>query len=304
MRDAVQYMRVQGFDVTILHGIPWLYPHYGYSPAMVKTELVINPKQNTQIEEVQCKYRSIKETDLKQITKIYHSNTAMRTLAEIRSPTMWAWKPGGVDIEVFTGKKGEVIGYCALGTDWGRPCAHEIGVLNDEGCKAIFNRLLDTAAKKNFEELYCLIHPDHPFANFAFWHNGEIRIRARRSRMALVLNLVPLLTKMKLEFERRLSYSDFHDVSCSLSISSEKEFAVLEIDRGQVFVNTDSVKEGYQIDIPLAYLNPLVTGYKDIKELVKDPHVIVKGGEQSIRLVEVLFPKLLPFGGSPPIVWG
>jgi putative acetyltransferase len=306
MRDAVQYMRIQGFDLSILHGIPWLYPRYGYSPAMVKTELVINPKQVTTIENVPCEYRSIRETDLKQIIEIYHSNTAMRTLAEIRSLSMWEWKHGGsgVDFEVFTDKTGEVIGYCALGTDWNRPCAHEIGVLNDEACESIFNRLLETARKKDLEELYCLIHPDHPFAHFAFWRNGEIRIRARRSRMALVLNLISLFIKMKGEFERRLRYSEFHDVSCSLRISSEKESAVLEIDRGQVFVNTDSVNGKYQIDIPLALLNPLVTGYKDIKEIVKDSKVIVKGGDQPLRLVEVLFPQGLPFGGSPPLVWG
>jgi predicted acetyltransferase len=45
MRDAVRYMKTQRFDITILWGNTWLYPHYGYSPAMVKTELVIKPTQ-------------------------------------------------------------------------------------------------------------------------------------------------------------------------------------------------------------------------------------------------------------------
>jgi len=201
-------------------------------------------------------------------------------------------------------KKGEIIGYRSVGTDWGRPCTHEVGVLNDESCEAIFNSLLETAKKKGLEEFYCIVHPDHPFARFAFWHDGEIRIRnGGGAGMARVLNLVSLLTKMEKEFKRRLYYSEFHDLECTLKISSEEAFAVLIINHGRVSVSTDIVKGNYHLDIPLICLNPLMTGYKDISELVKNPHVRVGGGSRALRLIEVLFPKAFPFGGHLPLVW-
>lgn len=306
MRDAIEYMKAQGFDITILWGEPWLYPHYGYSPAMVKTEIVIKPKQRDSSEKGSYEFRSFTEADLEQITQIYHSNTATRTCAEVRSATMWEWKPGGSEakLEALIDKKGEVIGYLALGTDWGRPCAHEIGVLNDEACGVIFNRLLEIAKRKSLKEFYCIIHPDHPFARFAFWHDGEIRIRSGGGAgMARLLNLVTFLTKMEREFERRLRYSEFYDRECTLKILSEEEFAVLDINHGRISIITDDVKSDYQLDIPLSCLNSLITGYKGIGELVKNPNVKVRGGKWAVRLIDVLFPIGLPYGGLLPLVW-
>ncbi len=307
MRNAIQYMKTQGFDITILWGNPWLYPHYGYSPAMMKTEIVIKPKQRGSSEKRSYEFRSFTKADLEQITQIYHSNTAARTCAEIRSARMWEWKPGGSEakLEVLIDKKGKVIGYLALGTDWGRPCAHEIGVLNDEeACEVIFNYILEIAKSKSLKEFYCIVHPDHPFARFAFWHDGEIRIRSGSGAgMARLLNLVPLLTKMEKEFERRLHYSEFYDQECTLKILSEEGLAVLNINNGQVSVSADNVKSDYQLDIPLSCLNPLITGYKGISELVKNPNVKVRGGKLALRLINILFPTGFPYGGDIPLFW-
>jgi len=305
MRDAVRYMKAQGFDITILWGIPWLYPHYGYSPAMVNTRLSIKPKQNSSVKKVPYEFRAFTEADLEQVTQIYHSNTAMKTCAEVRATAMYEWVFGGPDVEfeVLADEKGEIIGYCVFGRDWGEPCAHEIGVLNDDACRLIFDRLLERAKQKSLKEFLCIVHPEHPFTRFAFWHGGEIRIRGSSAGMARVLNLVSLLTKMEKEFERRLGYSEFKDLECALTILSEEEDAVLNINRGQVSVSTDIIEGDYQLDISLACLNPLITGCKDIRELLKNPHVKLRGGEEVIRLMEVLFPRGFPSGGIIPLVW-
>ena len=305
MREAVEYMKTQGSDITILWGNPWLYPHYGYSPAMLKTEIVIKPREDNLVEN-QCEFRPFKETDLERITRIYHSNTATRTCAEIRSPNIWEWKPGGYNakLEVVTDERQQVIGYLALGTDWGRPCAHEIGVSNDYTCKIIFNHILEKMKSKGLKDFYCIIHPNHPFARFAFWRGCEIRIRSGGGAgMARILNLISLLFKMEKEFERRLNHSEFQNRQCSLTISSEEESASLDINRGRVSVIAENLKSEYQLDIPLSSLNPLVTGYKDISELVKNPNVKVGGGKSAVRLIQILFPNGLPYGGLLPLVW-
>lgn len=306
MRNAIAYMKTQGFDITILWGNPQLYSYYGYSSAMVKTEVVIKPKQATSPEKDGYKFRPFSQADLAGITRIYHSNTATRTCAELRSATMWEWKPGGPEakLETLTNEKEEVIGYLAFGTDWGRPCAHEIGVLNDEASKIIFNYILEIARRRSLEEFYCLVHPYHPFARFAFQHGGEIRIQSGGGAgMARLLNLASSLAKMKKELERRLHRSEFYNRESTLKISSEDQFATLHINHGRVSVSTDSIKTDYHLHIPQSCLNPLITGYKDIGELVKDPNVRMKGGKSAIRLTEILFPVGLPYGGFLPLVW-
>ena len=121
--------------------------------------------------------------------------------------------------------------------------------------------------------------------------------------MARVLNLVSLLAKMDEEFKRRLCHSEFHDLECTLTISSDEESAVLEINHGQVSASTDIVNVDYELTVSLACLNPLVTGFKGIEELVEDHGVGVKGGRRALRLVEVLFPTGFPSGAQLPLFW-
>jgi predicted N-acetyltransferase YhbS len=305
MRDAIQYMKAQGFEITILWGNPWLYPHYGYSPAMVRTELVVKSTQKKADVKYPYQVRPFVAADVEAMTRIYNNNTASRTCAEVRSSAMWEWRPNGseVELEVVTDTEGEVIGYWSLGTDWGRPCAHEVGVLNDEACGVVFNRLLETARTKGVTEFFCIIHPDHPFARFAFRRGSEVRIKSGSGAgMARVLNSASLLTAMENELERRLHHSEFHVLEGALTIVSE-ETVVLHINHGRVSTDRETVAGALQLDLPLPSFNPLITGYLDINELEKRPHVTVTGGKHALRLIDVLFPAGLPSGGFLPLVW-
>ncbi len=306
MQNMIQYMQAQGFELSLLWGIPWLYPHYGYSPAMVKTELVIKPHQRRVVEQTAYTVRPFTEADVPQMTRIYHENTATRTCAEVRAPAMGTWKPRSskVQLEVLTGTGGDVRGYVAFGTDWGRPCAHEIGVRDEEACKGIWNHLLDTAQTRKLNELVCIIHPSHPFTRFAFHQQSEIRIQSGGGAgMARVINLGPLCTAMENEWTRRLAASELHAAEGTLKIVSSGQSTVLTIAHGQVTVSEAEAHCDYQLDLPLAYLNPLITGYRQIGELARNPQVTVKGGKRATRLIDVLFPARLPFGGHLPLVW-
>ena len=305
MRNAVQYMKTQGFDITILWGNSWLYPHYGYSPAMVKTELVMKSTQKKVNVTSPCQVRSFVTADLESITQIYNHNTVTRTCSEVRSPATWEWRSSGseVKLEVVTDAEGKVIGYWSLGTDWDRHCAHEVGVLNDEACGIVFNYLLETVKTKGMTEFYCITHPTYPFTRFAYLQGSEVRIKSGGGAgMARVLNPVLLLTAMEKELERRLHHSELHDLEGSLTIVSE-ETVVLHIDQGRVSADIETVRGAFQLDIPLSSFNPLITGYLDINELVKRTHVMVTGGKQALRLIDVLFPAGLPSGGFLPLVW-
>lgn len=307
MRDTVEYMKSQDLDISLLWGIPWLYPHYGYSSSMSKTYAVISAEHHKSSEDDSCKFKPLEESNLREITNIYHENTSTRTCVEIRSPEAWEWKPGGssVEFQVLTDRRGNVIGYCVFGTDWdGKACTHEIGVLNDESCSPVFNHILKTSKQRGLKELYCIITPDHPFARFAYWRGVDIRISwSGGSGMARVINLLSLLTKIKGELERRIRRSEIHNIESRLKITSDEGSVVLEISRGNIAVNGDDVKADYELEIPLLSLNPLITGFKGANELVKEPLVKVKGGRRALRLTEVLFPTGYPFGAWIPLFW-
>ena len=120
--------------------------------------------------------------------------------------------------------------------------------------------------------------------------------------MIRVLNLASLLKKMEEEFEERLAHSEFHNLTSTLNIISEEGAARLEIAKGKVTVNTDVTAGDCQLNILLASLNPLVTGYKSIHDLLHEGALPVKS-KRVMRLIDVLFPKGFPFGGRLPLVW-
>ena len=87
MRNAINYMKQQEFDITTLLGHPWLYTHYGYSPAMVSPSVAIKPERCRPTEAKDTfTIQSYEETQAKAVTDIYHQNTANQALAEIRNP--------------------------------------------------------------------------------------------------------------------------------------------------------------------------------------------------------------------------
>lgn len=120
--------------------------------------------------------------------------------------------------------------------------------------------------------------------------------------MARVLNPVSLLTAMEKELEHRLHHSELHNLEGTLTIVSE-ELVVLHINHGRVSTDIEIVGGTFQLDIPLPAFNALITGYLDINELIKSPHVTVTGGKQALRLIDILFPAGLPSGGFLPLVW-
>ena len=305
MRDAVAYMKTHEVDLSILWGVPWLYPRYGYSPAMVRTELVVKPTQPPVAATDSYSVRPLAEMDIEAVTQMYHANTATQTCTEVRSPAQWEWRPSSATVvqEVVTDGAGAVVGYWSLGTDWGRPCAHEVGVATPEACGVVFNRLLEAAKAKGVTEFPCLLHPAHPFTRFAFHHGGEVRIRSGGGAgMARVINLRSLVRAMAPEFDQRLHHTELHDFEGTLTIVSE-DTVVLHIDQGQVSVTEDTGGGGFQLSLPLALLNPLITGYLASCEVLRRPHVTVTGGKPARRLIEILFPAGWPSGGFLPLVW-
>jgi predicted N-acetyltransferase YhbS len=314
MRDAINYMKQQEFDITTLWGHPWLYTHYEYSPAMVSSSAAIKPERcnSTEVEDT-FKIQSYEETQAKAVTDIYHRNTINQVLAEIRNPEPFEWKVHSPNVEFQTviDRKGRVIGYYAISqtAPSGRNLL-EIGVANTEACKIIFNKLLDYAKEKKLAKLICPMSPQHPFAKFAYWQNAELRTTmASGAGFARILNMTTLFCKMKKELESRLNHSEFYNKTLSLALKKGKETTTFLINDGEIAVSTEREKADYTLEAPLPSLNPLVTGYKNVHELLDKKEVTINSNRATaknlncVRLIDVLFPKGTPHGNNLPLVW-
>jgi len=153
--------------------------------------------------------------------------------------------------------------------------------------------------------------PQHPFAQFAYWQNAELRTTmVSGAGFARILNMPTLFDKMKKELEIRLNHSEFHNKTLSLIVKTGKEATTFLINDGEITVSTEREKADYTLEAPFSSLNPLVTGYKSIHELIEKKEATInsnKAGaaknQNCIRLVGVLFPKGTPYDGNLPLVW-
>ena len=314
MRDAINYMKQQSFDITTLWGHPWLYVHYGYSSAIVRPSVAIKPER--------CKPAKIKEpftiqpydeTQVKEVTDIYHNNTVNQILPTIRKPEPYEWRvrSPSVDFKTVIDKKGRITGYFSI-SKTAPPGKNilEVGVANTETCKIIFNKLLDYAKENKLAELVCPMSPQHPFAQFAYWQNAELRVTmADGAGFAQILNMKTLFCKMKKELENRLIHSEFYDKTLSLAVKTEKETVVYLINNGKITFSTDEKKVDYTVEAPLSSVTQLTTGYKSIYDPVNKKEVMINSNIESakklncVRLINVIFPKDTPYDYLLPLVW-
>lgn len=213
-----------------------------------------------------------------------------------------------VEFQTVIDGKGRVIGYFVISqtAPSGRNLL-EIGVANTEACKMIFNKSLDYAKEKKLAELICPMSPQHPFAQFTYWQNVELRTTmASGAGFARILNITTLFDKMKKE--SRLNRSEFCNKTLSLTVKTGKETTTFLVDDGEITVSTEEEKADYTLEAPLPLLNPLVTGYKSIYELFGKREGTIRSRANrkkriGIRLINVLFPKGTPHGNNLPLVW-
>ncbi len=254
-----------------------------------------------------------KETQAKAVTDIYHKNTGNQVLAIIRNPEPFEWKihSPSVEFQTVIDKKGIVIGYYVISqtATSGRNLL-EIGVANAEACKIIFNKMLDYAKEKKLTEVICPMSPRHPFAQFAYWQNVELRTTmASGAGFVRILNMTTLFGKIRKELESRLIHSEFYNKTSSVAMKTGKETITFLISDGEIIVSTDKEKAHCTVEAPLSSLNPLVTGYKSIHELVEKKEATINIDRaitkkmNYFRLVNVLFPKSMPYDNSLPLVW-
>jgi len=315
MRDGVNYMKEQGFNLTTLWGHPWLYKRYGYTPAMTSPSIAIKPEKCTA-----TKFPSGFTADpfavsqTKTVTDIYHQNTKNQMLAEIRHPEPFEWniRSPTVDFKTVSDRKGRVVGYYAMSAKaLPERSFLEIGVDNIEACRAVYNTTLKHAKQKGLTEIVCSMSPRHPYARFAYWHNAELRkTMGSGAGFAQILDVPRLLTGISKELQRRVSLSEYCNKSASMSIKTERGTSDLLIHDGEVTASGETSLTDCTIKFSNSSLTPLVTGYMSVHELVEQQEVTIERKAQNrlratvvLRLVDILFPKNTPFGSNLPLFW-
>jgi len=303
MRDAVAYMKGAGFVVSLLWGVPWLYPHFGYSSALPRLRVSLVPQHiSLPAERRDHHFESLSAEHIPAVNALYADNQSRATGSEVHSDDWWEWRPRNSRAlyEVAIDGMGTITGYFqALASPDDGLKAFDVGFRDRAAGEAILGRLLEVAMEHGVERFDLDLSPEHPFARVCFAHNGDLIVsRGGGAGMIRVLDLPALLGALEPVFARRLAHSEWgiagdEGAGYVLRLTSDEGAATLHLAKGSVGVGDERAEADDEAYVPLAVLNPLVTGFQPRLELLAQPDVVLSS-ESAARLLEVLFPPGYP----------
>ena len=304
MEHTIAYMNENGYDVSMLFGIPNFYHKFGYATVIPETYVEFDTK-DVPTAAPTYQVRKFQTEDAPKIVDLYTANNAERTGTPLRTEIGWNefTKRGGIvpDPYVVFSETDEVIGYFVCDGDnakkdmIARNCTLvDIGFQDRTIFETIAHFLAHGVEYISAERIRCAIPADHPFAIFCRRYGCWTNTYTPKDHMGMmrIINQSSTLKKITGELEKRLQReTELSQWSGKILISTDIGQDCLEIDRGSV-AHTNSCENGFHLEIPQDKLIQLMMGRRSIEDLAIEPDVWVNVG-----IIPVLDP-LFPLGHS------
>ena len=305
---TIAYMNENGYDVSMLFGIPNFYHKFGYATVIPETYVEFNTK-DVPAAAPTYQVRRFQTEDVPKIVELYSENNAERTGTLSRTEIGWKefTNRGGIvpDPYVVLNAADEVIGYFVCNSDntkidmIDRNCTlFDIGFQDRTIFETIVHFLAHGVEYITAERIQCAIPADHPFAIFCRRYGCRTNTYTPKGHMGMVriINQSSTLKKITGELEKRLQRSaELSQWRGKLLISTDLGQDCLEIDQGSV-AHTNSSTDAFHLEMPQDKLIQLMMGRRSIEDIVIEPDVSVNDG--IIPVLDTLFPL-----GHPHVWW-
>ena len=300
MQDALAAMRKAGHALSYLWGHPGYYDRFGYSPSFPSCGVTARVETLRAPDGLPSGYRlvAVEPAHFGRLAALWNENTATHTLSDVRDESPWLWTPQapGADYGVLVDAAGAPAGYYQASAGPGRLKVFDAAIHDAAAGTALLGHLRRMAMEWGAAEFDLGLSPDHPLAHVAWQAEARVHTHFSAGRFARVLNLPALFEALREEFNHRLAHSELHAHTGMLTVRDEEEASTLALRGGLIQgVMPRAVAGAPVLELPLAQLNPLITGLRPAAEILAQPGVSVAPAVR--RLVEVLFPAGHP---SPP----
>ena len=300
MEATMAYMNENGYDVSMLFGIPNFYHKFGYATAIPETYVEFDTK-DVPATVPTYQIRKFQTEDAPKIVDLYTANNAKRTGTPLRTEIGWKefTRRGGIlpDPYVVLNEDNEVIGYFVCDGDNAKKDMIEqnctlvdIGFQDRTIFETIVHFLAHSVEYISAERIRCAIPADHPFAIFCRRYGCRTNTYTPKDHMGMmrIINQSSTLEKITGELKKRLQRdADLSQWSGKILISTDLGQDCLEIDHGSV-AHTNSQTNGFHLEMPQEKLIQLMMGRRSIEDLTVEPDVSV--AREIISVLETLFP--------------
>ncbi|MCL5998859.1 MAG: GNAT family N-acetyltransferase [Chloroflexi bacterium] len=210
--DTVQYMLAQGYDISMLFGIPNFYPKFGYAVCLPWPKATVQTRdaELAQTEAVPCNMRPVGPDDLSAIIDLYNQRNASRTCSLVRTAeyfkgftkgTGWDTRTEAITLE---DGQGGFAGYAAWDKSDQTVNVVEVESISPSFYPALLYEFARQAIARRCGHITLFMPPDHPFAQFVQRYGCEWSIKYMRHSdgMMRILNQASLIEKITPELKR------------------------------------------------------------------------------------------------------
>ncbi len=292
--DALHYMKLHGYHVAMLFGIPNFYHRFGFTTSLAEYSTTVTVAEAMEVPHAPFRIRPGKPGDIPAIQRIHMGNDADVACSLLRSAAhitnKWGrWKP----VQAITNPDGRVTGYLLPRGADDTLHVEDLGVAERACCGALLKACADIAAADYRSRIRFAGPPSHPFLQFLHQYKSihETEITRNQGGMMAFIDTGEALESMIPEWENLLSRSAARTLKTEVTLLVDKRPYRIRAYRGVVDIAQTSGAN--KVSLSAAELMHLTTGYRYLDEILSQRRRILNAEGKS--LLAAIFPKRTPY---------
>lgn len=289
MESALRWMRRNGFDTSILFGIPAFYPKFGYAPAFPDVSFTLAVRDAEVVKPRGYSFVSYKPQYLSSILSMYHKNNAGRTGPIRRNPKHWKSFRRGVNwsskaiCKVALNERKIPVGYFVHDAAHLNPAIIEVGFATPKVFPDMLRAIAQIVWNQRLERISFLLPEDDAFMAFCqpLGLQETVGYRKDGGCMVRMINIPGTISKIAPLLGSRLCVRGHLDINTNL------ESIGLSWANGKCNVRKPC-SDPQWARMPQWALAQLLYGYRGASSLAASG--ILKASKHCIHLLEDLFP--------------
>ena len=281
--DSIEFMEREGYDISILYGIPKYYHRYGYSEIMARHMVTMAPSD---FEDAPAKMKSaaLTKADMKAVCTLYNTQARFRD-GNIERKSM-ARPERGLKV---SDKRGRIAAYALYRESEGTLEVRDAAARDGAAARELLGAIQRTAHREVAGHIKVLLPPGYPLTDVMRRYNCVYRRVHKRNRgcMGRVTNMARLVKTMRPEWSYLVSRSEFAGANFELVLKVGDETLRISSDGAGVKSALVHARAWGRV-APERFMQMLV-GYRAVCEVADESDVRLS--RRDMRLVEVLFPE-------------
>jgi predicted acetyltransferase len=321
--DTLAYMTAEGYDVSMLFGIPNFYTKFGYASSVPHPRVTIKTRDAEAARDADIvrdgdgagaiASRPIESRDMEAVIALYNRKNADRTGTLVRDPAQFKefqkgthWDTQAVSA-LWEDSAGTLLGYAVWDNRRTDVRIGEVEAERPDLYPTLLAAFAEQAVEKRCEQITLFLPPDHPFAEYAqrFGVVWTIEYPRYADCMMRILNQQPLVEKLLPVLDVRRASLPVRDRPDSLSLETELGITTLRLDGESIQAIEGAQDEANtaRVVLPQDRLMQLIMGYRSIQDILTEPDATLEAGtgeaQDVVSLLQGLFPRHNAFVWRP-----